>query len=283
MPRSLWRGSLSFGLVNVPVALVSAVRDLDVHFNQLHETTHARVEVHRVCTEDGEEVPFEEIGRGYDLDGTQVVLTDDELAAAQPEKTRTIDISEFVDVEAIDPVFFASSYFLVPQGEGEGAARAYRLLVEAMEDCGRAALGQFVLRTREHVVAIRVRDGLLQLTTMVFADEVRPTKDIPLPAKKDAPSKDELAGAVALVEELSQDFDPARYEDRHRERLLAIIERKRKGETVQAPAEPEAPKAVPDLLKALEQSLEDVRKRSPRRGEHAGARRRTAARRKPSR
>jgi DNA end-binding protein Ku len=259
MPRTLWRGSLSFGLVNVPVALVPAVRDLDVHFHQLHAETHARLEVRRVCTEEDKEIPYEEIGSAYDLDGKQVVLTDDELAAAQPEKTRTIDISEFVDSSDVDPVFFNNSYFLVPNEEGEGPARAYRLLVEAMKGSDRAALGQFVLRTREHLVAIRVRDDLLQLTTMIFADEVRPIEDVPLPEKEHAPSKKELDNAVALIKELSAEFEPDRYEDRHRKRLEKLIAQKRKGETVQAPAEPETPKAVPDLLAALEQSLADVR------------------------
>jgi DNA end-binding protein Ku len=280
MPRSLWRGSLSFGLVNVPVALVSAVRDLDVHFHQLHASTHARLEVRRVCSKEGGEVPYEEIANAFDLDdGNQVVLTDDELAAAQPEKTRTIDISEFVDLEEIDPAYFVSSYFLVPDDQGEGPARAYRLLVEAMEGSGRAALGQFVLRTREHLVALRVRDGLLQLTTMVFADELRPVDDL-APGDDAAPSADELRNAVALVEELSGDFRPQDFPDRHRERLEHLIARKRKGETVKAPAEPETPKAVPDLLKALEQSLADVRGTRERRGDHKGS---GSARKRPAR
>jgi DNA end-binding protein Ku len=259
MARSLWRGSLSFGLVNVPVALYSAVRDLDVHFHQLHADSHVQLEVKRVCQKKGHEVPYEEIGYGYDLDGKQVVLAQEELDAAQPEKTRTIDIEEFVPLEEIDPVLFDSSYFLVPNAEGEGPARAYNLLLEVMDQEGRAALGRFVLRTKEHLVAIRVRDGLLQATTMNFPDEVRNPKDLDLPTKKHAPSKKELDNAVALVEELSRDFDPKRYKDRHRERLLKIIERKRKGQTIEAPAEPEAPKAVPDLLEALERSLAEVR------------------------
>jgi DNA end-binding protein Ku len=266
MARSLWRGSLSFGLVNVPVALVSAVRDLDVHFNQLHADTGARLEVKRVCKKGGHEVPYEEIGYGYELDsgkhkGKEVVLTQEELDAAQPEKTRTIDIDEFVDVADIDPVFYDHPYFLIPDETGEGPARAYRLLVDAMDREGRAAIGRLVLRTKEHLVAIRVRDGLLQTTTMAFADEVRPSSDLDLPTKRQAPKPKELRNAVALIEELSRDFEPDRYEDCHRERLLAIIKRKSKGETIEAPAEPETPKAVPDLLAALERSLEEVRAR----------------------
>ena len=266
MARPIWRGSLSFGLVNVPVALVSAVRDLDVHFHQLHADSHARLEVKRVCKKDGEEVPYEEIGYGYTLDsgkhkGKEVVLTQDELDAAQPEKTRTIDIDEFVDVAEIDPVLFDHPYFLVPDETGEGPARAYRLLVEVMTKEERAAIGHLVLRTKEHLVAILVRDGLLQATTMAFAEELRPTRDLKLPGKSDAPKPKELRNAVALIEELSRDFDPDRYKDCHRERLLAVIRRKGKGETIEAPAEPETPKAVDDLLAALERSLEEVRSR----------------------
>jgi DNA end-binding protein Ku len=259
MPRPLWRGSLSFGLVNVPVVLMSAVRDLDVHFHQLHTETHARLEVRRVCKNGGHEVPYEEIGYGYDLDGKEVILTQEELDAAQPEKTRTIDITEFVDVAEIDPVFYDNAYYLVPVGEGEGPARAYQLLVDVMEREGRAALGSLVLRTKEHLVAVRVYQGVLQAMTMVFADEVRPLEDLDLPGKDAKPAKKELDNAVALIQELSADFDPERYEDRHRERVLGMIERKRKGETIKAPGEPETPKAVPDLLEALERSLAEVR------------------------
>jgi DNA end-binding protein Ku len=259
MPRPLWRGSLSFGLVNVPVALFSAVRDLDVHFHQLHSDSHARLEVKRVCTKGKHEVPYEEIGYGYELDGKEVVLGQEELDAAQPEKTRTIDIDEFVEVADIDPVFYDHAYHLVPIGEGDGPARAYRLLVEVMAKQERAALGRLVLRTKEHLVAIRARDGVLQAMTMAFADEIRPLKDLDLPTKKHRPAKKELDNAVALIEELSADFDPERYKDCHRERVLAMIERKRKGETIRAPKEPETPKPVPDLLEALERSLAEVR------------------------
>ena len=260
MPRPLWRGSLSFGLVNVPVALVPATKDLDVHFHQLHDKTHARLEIQRVCSKEDKEVPYDEIGHGYDCDGRQVNLTDEELEAVQPEKTRTIDIEEFVDVCDIDPVFFDRSYFLIPDDTGEGPARAYRLLVEAMSDEGRAAIGRFVLRTKERLAAIRVRDGLLQVSTMRFADEVRDPKDLPLPdRRKHKLSRKEVDNAVALIEELAADFDPGQLEDRHRDRLLKIIRRKRKGESIKAPTSPEAPKAVPDLLEALERSLEEVR------------------------
>src|SRR3954466_8516797 len=256
MPRPLWRGSLSFGLVDVPVALMPATKNLDVHFHQLHDKTHARLEVRRVCTKEDKEVDYAEIGAAYE----DVMLTDDELAAVQPEKTRNLYIEEFVDVCDIDPVFYDKPYFLVPDATGEGPARAYRLLVEAMRHEHPAPDGRFVLRTKERLAAIRVRDGLLQLTTMRFADEARDPKDLPLPdRRKHKLKKQEVDNAVALVEELAAEFDPSQLEDRHRKRLLKLIQRKRKGETIKAPASPEVPKAVPDLLEALERSLEEVR------------------------
>src|SRR5947209_266002 len=269
MARPLWRGSLSFGLVNVPVALLPATKDLDVHFHQLSKKTNARLEIRRICTKENTEVDYDELGHGYETDGgKQVVLTDEELDAVAPDKTRTIDIEQFVDVCDIDPVFFDSSYFLVPDEQGEGPTRAYHLLVEAMRDQRRAAIGRFVLRTKEHLAAIRVHDDLLMVTTMRFADEVRDPKDLPLPdGRKHKPSDDEIDNAVALLEELSGGFDPKHLTDRHRDRLLKIIKRKQEGETIKAPAAPETPKAVPNLLEALERSLQDVRGR-----EKAGSR-----------
>jgi DNA end-binding protein Ku len=262
MPRSLWRGSLSFGLVNVPVALVSAVRDVDVHFNQIDEETGARLHVQRVCKQEDKPIEYDELANGYPRSDGEgyVMLTDEELESAQPEKTRTIDISEFVPLEQIDPIHFDHPYFLVPVGEGDGPLRAYRLLVEAMQGSDRAAIGHFVLRTKEYLVGLRVRDGLLSLVTLRFADEIRPVDDLPLPdRKKHKPAKKELDQAVALVEQLSADWDPSRYDDCHNERLQKIIERKRKGQTIKAPEAPEVPEAVPDLMAALRESLEQAK------------------------
>ena len=261
MPRSLWSGSLSFGLVNVPVALVSAVQDRDVHFNQIDSKTGARLHVERYCKEEDVAIPYEEVVSGYPRSDGEgyVMLTDLELEAAQPEKTRTIDISEFVDLDDIDPIFFDHPYFLVPNAEGEGALRAYKLLVGVMEQSDRVAVGRFVMRTKEYLVALRVRDGLLSLVTMRFADEIRPTDKLDLPGKKDQPSKKEVDQAVALIEELSTDWDPSRYKDRHRDRLRKVIRDKQKGKTIKAPSAPETPAAVPDLMAALRESLEAAR------------------------
>jgi DNA end-binding protein Ku len=254
MARALWSGSLSFGLVNVPVQLFSAVRDQDLHFRQLHEKDGSPIETRRFCAAEDEEVPFEEVGHGYELDsGKEVVLSDDELAAAAPRKTRTIDIEAFVDLADVDPVYFDHPYFLLPEGEAEGTRRAYQLLVEVMQSTERAALGRFVLRTKEYLVAVRVRDDLLSLTTMLFHDEVRPTKPVPGGGRK--PAKERLDRAVTLIEAMSVDWDPARYEDRYRERLLEVIERKKKGKRITVPDDQDEPSPIPDLMAALERSL----------------------------
>jgi DNA end-binding protein Ku len=259
MARSLWTGSISFGLVNVPVALYSAVRDLDVHFRQLHEKDGAPIDTRRFCSEEDKEVPFEAIGHGYEMDdGTQVVLTDDDLAAAAPRKTRTIDIEAFVDVDEVDPIYFDHPYFLAPVGEAEGNLRAYRLLVKVMESTDRAALGRFVLRSKEYLVLVRVRDGRLALTTLLFHDEVRPSKDVDTGGRK-AP-KAQLDAAKALIEALSTDWDPSRYADCYRERLLDVIERKRKGKRIVAPSGGrDAGGPPPDIMAALKESLERAR------------------------
>lgn len=253
MARPLWSGSLSFGLVNVPVQLVSAVRDLDYHFNQLHEKDKAPIEQRRYCSKEDAEVSWEEVANGYDLDGKQVVITDEELGSAQPRKTRTIEIESFVELADVDPIYFDHPYFLVPAGDSEGTLRAYRLLVETMSKQDRVALGRFVMRTREYLVAVRAREGALALTTMLFHDEVRPTKGVPAGGKK--PSKKQLEHAVAIIEELSTGWDPERYEDCYRERLRRVIDAKRKRRTIDVPTPQKEPAPAPDLMDALERTL----------------------------
>jgi len=257
MARSLWTGSLSFGLVNVPVALYSAARDLDLHFNQLHEKDGARIETRRFCKKEDREVPWEEIGHGYELDGgEQVVLTDEDLEAVAPRRTRTIAVDAFVDLAEIDPIYFDHPYLLLPTGDAEGPRRAYRLLVEVMGSQERVALGRFVLRSREYLVAVRERDGLLALTTMLFHDEIRPTKGIDSGGRK--PTKGQLDRAVELIEALSADWDPGTYEDRYRERLQDVVKRKRKGATIEAPEPAEEPEPAGDLMEALKRSLAEL-------------------------
>jgi DNA end-binding protein Ku len=257
VPRTLWNGSLSFGLVNVPVALLSAARDLDLHFRQLHGKDGAPIEQRRFCSKENVEVEWEEVAHAYDLDGKQVVVTDAELAMVQPRKTRTIDIEAFVDLAEVDPIYFDHPWFLVPWGESEGTKRAYRLLLKVMESNERAALGRFVMRSKEYLVIVRPRDGALSLTTMRFHDEVRPTKGIAPGGRK--PTKQKVDPAVKVIEALTTDWDPESYTDCYRQRLERIVRDKKKGKTIEMPEEPSQPEPAPDLMAALEETLAGMR------------------------
>jgi DNA end-binding protein Ku len=259
MPRPLWSGSLNFGLVNVPIRLTSAVRDLDLHFRQLHAKDHTPLETRRVCSKEDKEVAYDEIGNAYDLDGKQVILTDDELSAADPKKTKTIEIESFVALDEIDPIYFDHPYFLIPAGETDGTVRAYRLLAEVMAKTDRVALGRFVMRTKEYLVAIRAREQALTLSTMRFHDEVRPAKDIG--GASGRTKKAEVERAVAMIEAMSVEWDPEHYDDEYRKRLQAIVRSKRKGGEIKAPkADSKAAAPVPDLMAALEETLDRLSK-----------------------
>lgn len=269
MPRPMWTGSLSFGLVNVPVQIVGATRDLDVRFHQVRRPqedggTPERIEMKRVA-EDGKEVPWSKIGKGWELeDGSMLVLTQKDLDAAAPAKTKTIDIETFVPLDEIDPIMFDHPYWLLPAGEGEGAARAYSLLLETMKQAGQVGIGRVVMRAKEQLVALREQDGLLSLTTMKFAQDIRDPHDTGAIPDDDTskPSKREIDDAVSLIEEMTTDWDPDVYEDRHRERLLKLIEQKRKEGIVDLPEledEPKPQKAPADLMAALEESLAKAR------------------------
>lgn len=263
MPQGIWNGTLSFGLVAVPVRMVSATRDLDVRFHQVDAETGERIQVHRICEADGQEVPWEDIGRGFDLDGQLVTLTDEELEAAAPERTHTIEIEEFVNLDAIDPAQFDHPYYLIPGSDSEGTTRAYRLLRDAMASTNQVAIGRVVLRSNEYLVAVREHDELLALTTLLFADELRDAGEIDaIPTGSTGePKRGEVAQAVKLIEAMSRDFEPESYEDRNRERLLQLVESKRKNKKAKLPEvdEPQAEPA-PDLMAALKQSLERVRR-----------------------
>jgi len=270
VPRPLWTGSISFGLVNVPVQLVSAARDLDYHFHELHEKDKVRIEQRRFCSKEDVEVLFEEVAHSYDLDGKQVIVTDAELASVEPRKTRTIDIEAFAELTEIDPIYFDHPYLVVPAGESEGTLRAYRLLVEVMGRTERAAIGRFVMRTKEYLAAIRAHDGALTLSTMLFHDEIRPTKPVPTGGKK--PAKKELDQAIALIDALSRDWDPESYEDCYRERLRRVIEDKRKRRTIEAPQPEKEPTPAPDLMEALQRALDNVKAGRDVRADADGAR-----------
>lgn len=272
MPRPLWSGSLGFGLVNVPVTLQNAVRDRSIRFHLLHEPDLSPVRTRRVCSKEGVEVPPEQIRKGYELDdGTLVLLTDEELEAAAPRKSRTIEIERFVAEGEVDPLYYERSYLVAPREDS--AVRAYLLLARTMESAGQVALGRFVMRARERLVAIRSHGDGLALCTMRFADELRDVEEIAPGAGAKRPSRKAVDRAVALIEELSVDFAPERYHDEHRAHLERIVERKRKGEQLPAPpAAEERPTVAPDLMGALEESLARIR------GQRDGGSRRPARR-----
>ncbi|MDA8284371.1 MAG: Ku protein [Actinomycetota bacterium] len=276
MPRSIWSGSVSFGLVNVPVKLVTATSSKDVRFNQLHATDMGRIQQKRVCSLDGEEVDYSEIAKGYDLGGGNYVMVEpEELAALDPEGTRSIDIEEFVDLGDIDPLYFEHSYYLVPD---ERAAKPYALLVEAMQRTGKVALGRFVLRTKQYWVTLRAREGVLVAATMLYDDEIVKVADLDVATtERTAPSERQLSMATQLVESLSNEFDPARYRDEHRDKVLALLEAKAEGQVLAAPAEPAAAAPVVDLMAALEASLAAAKERAGGTAEVPRGRRRASA------
>ena len=262
MARAIWSGTISFGLLNVPVKLYSAVSRKTIRFNELRESDNARVRHRRVAEGTDEEVAYDEIVKGYEISPDHyVTFSRDELAELDPAKTRTIDIQDFVDIGDIDPIFFESPYYL---GPADGAEKAYSLLAKSMESSGRAAIARFVLRNREHLAAIRAHKNVLTMTTMRFADEVVAPEELEdvLPQETPKVQKKEQEMAEALIDSLSSDFDPSQYRDEYREDLLAMIERKAEGKDVvkTASEEPEPTKA-PDLMAALEESIAAVRGR----------------------
>jgi DNA end-binding protein Ku len=254
MARAIWSGAISFGLVNIPVKLYSAVSRKTVRFHQLDGDTGTRVKQRRVREGTDEEVPFENIVKGYEIGPDRyVTITPEELDSLSPEKSRTIDIEDFVDLDQIDPIFYDHPYYLAPD---TGAAKAYRLLYDAMEESGKVAVARVVLRNKESLVAIRPHNGALTMETMLFADEVVPPDsldDLATDAKKT--TKRELDMARQLIASLSGDFEPDKYRDEYRDRVLDLIERKAQGEEIVVEAPVEQPQKVPDLMAALEASI----------------------------
>jgi DNA end-binding protein Ku len=262
MPRPIWSGSISFGLVNVPVKLMTATSPKDVRFHQLHKTDGGRVNQKRVCSLDGQEVDYSEIVKGYEIRrGEYVVVEPEELEALAPEASRVIDLEEFVDLADIDPLFFEHSYYLVPDGP---AARPYALLVEAMEGTGKAGIGRFVLRTKQYLAALRPREGALVLSTLLFADEVVDATQLEVQTTKETkPSSRELDMARQLVDSFSAEWDPEKYKDDYREKVLAMIEAKAEGNEIAVPEAAEKPAPVVDLMAALEASLARAGRQKP--------------------
>jgi DNA end-binding protein Ku len=262
MARSIWRGAISFGLVNVPVKLYSAVSKKTVRFNQLHDADGARIQQKRVCSKDGEEVPYESIVKGYEIGPDRyVVITPDELEALDPAKTRTIDIEDFVDLSDIDPLYYEHPYYLVPD---TGASKAYKLLLEALRETNKVAIARVVLRSKEYLVAIRPAGDVLTMETMLFADELIAADGLDeLPEADVKATAREIAMARQLIEAQATDFDPTKYRDEYRERVLDLIERKAAGEEISVQPMVEEAQEVPDLMAALEQSLAEARGRAP--------------------
>jgi DNA end-binding protein Ku len=260
MPRPIWSGAISFGLVNVPVKLYSAVNRKTVRFNQLNGKTGHRIAQKRVDPTTGEEVAYDDIVKGYELTKDRYVLiTQEELDALDPERTRTIDIEDFVDLEDIDPVYYDHPYYLVPD---KGAEKAYGLLLDAMREAGKVAIARVVLRSKEQLVAIRpAPGGVLMMETMIFADEVvNPDSIEELPDEEEIRASDrELKMARQLIDSLSSDFEPEKYHDEYREKVLELIERKAAGEEIAVQPEAPEPTKVPDLMAALEASLAAVK------------------------
>jgi DNA end-binding protein Ku len=259
MPRAIWSGAISFGLVNVPVKLYSATSPKAVRFHQLSGKTGARIRQKRVDPSTGDEVAFEDIVKGYEITPERYVLvTPEELEALDPKATKTIDIEDFVDLDQIDPIYFDHSYYVVPTA---GGAKAYRLLLEAMRETGKVAVGRLVLRTKQQLSALRPTGDVMTLSTMLFGDEVlAPDRldELDAVAETEA-SKREVTMARQLIDSLSSEFDPSKYRDEYRERVLGLIERKAAGEEIAVQPEAEEPAAAPDLMAALEASLAAVR------------------------
>jgi DNA end-binding protein Ku len=260
MARAIWSGSISFGLLNVPVKLYSAVARRGISLREIRQSDGARIRHRRVAEGTDEEVPYEKITKAFEItSGNYVPLEKGEMEALAPKKTRAIEVEDFVDLDQIDPIYFDSPYYL---GPAEGAEKAYSLLASAMERSGKVAIARFVFRNKEHLAALRAADGVLTLTTMRFADEVVPADELDdvLPAEPPKPAKREVEMAEKLIDSLTRDFDPAAYRDEYREELMALIERKAEGKEIVTPeaAEPEATQA-PDLMAALEESIAAVR------------------------
>jgi DNA end-binding protein Ku len=280
VPSTIWSGNIGFGLVSVPVKVISATKSQDVRFNQLEEGTGSRIRYRKVSEATGDEVPAERIVKGYQVSpGQYVIVEDEEIQTLAPKASRTIEIEDFVDLHQIDPIFFENPYYLVPD---RAAAKPYRLLVEAMTQLEKVAVGRLVMRGKEHLVAIRPLDNVLCVEMMRYADEVVPPDQVEgLPEADVEPTQRELDMAQQLIETLSTDFDAEKYQDRYREQLLQLIERKAAGEEIVAEPLVEEPAKVVDLMAALEASLARAGRGGA--GEEAEARpARKAATKKPT-
>jgi DNA end-binding protein Ku len=277
MPRSIWTGAISFGLVTVPVKLYSAVNRKTVRFHQLSAKSGVRIAQKRVDPQSGDEVPYEDIVKGYELAPDRyVVVEPSELDTLQPKKTKTIEIEDFVELSQIDPIYYDHPYYLAP---GPGGAKPYRLLLEAMAETDKVAVARVVIRSKEQLVAIRAMDNALEMATMLFSDEILPPDRLDeLPDPKEVKTtKREVEIAKQLIDSLAGDFEPEKYRDTYREDVLALIERKAEGKEIAVqPEAEEVPGPAPDLMSALKASLDAVRAHGDREGDGAAKPRKTA-------
>jgi DNA end-binding protein Ku len=265
MPRPIWSGTISFGLVNVPVKAYTAVHDHTVHFHQLEKSTGARIRYEKVSGKSGRKVPDDKIEKGYEISkGHYVVVDADELEELRPRSTKAIEITDFVELAAVDPIYYENTYWLAP--DGDAAARAYRLLLAAMEDAERVAIGTVVMRNKQYLAAVRPLQDALAMSTMRFADEVRPRRDIEgIPSARSKPAPKELQLAAQIVDSLTSDWDPTRYHDTYTEQMHDLIEAKAKGEEVTVEPEEAAESAqVIDLMAALQASVDAAGSRGSR-------------------
>ena len=277
MARAIWSGSISFGLVNIPVKLFSAVSHKEVRFHMLHDADGARINLKRFCSVENVEVPYEHVVKGYEISkGRYVTVTAEELEAADPKGARTIDIQDFVELSEIDPIFYDQTYYLAPD---RGAAKAYGLLLEAMRASGKVGIARVVLRTKQALSCVRPMGGALALSTMNYADEIVSPEELELPARPAAAPR-ELEMAERLVASLTTKFEPERYRDETREKVLALIERKAAGEEVVAPPAEPAAKVV-NLADALAASLAAAKRHATDGRERAAHEPHHAARRAP--
>ena len=256
MPRAIWTGAVSFGLVNVPVRMYSAIEEKDLHFNYVHEPDGSRIGYQKICKAEEKPVPDDEIVKAFEYEKDEwVYMTDEDFEAAEPDNLKTIDIRDFVPYEEIDPIYFERTYYLAPQ---ENAERVYALLVEAMERSGLAAIAKYVLRDKQHLGCLRIGDGVIALEKMYFSDEIRSADELaPQRAKVD---EQELEMAGRLIESFSGRFEPEKYDDTYRDALCEIIRAKRAGKETRVEPRDE-PEPTPDLMTALRASLEAAQQR----------------------
>jgi DNA end-binding protein Ku len=266
VPRAIWTGAISFGLVNVPVRAYSAVAEHGLHFHLIHRTDDSRIGYEKICKKEDKPVADDEIVKAFEYaKGKFVYMDDEDFEAAKVEGFRTIDIHDFVPYEQIDPIYFRHTYYVGPQ---EGAEKVYSLLVRAMEEAGLAGITEFIMRDRQNLGCLRVRDGLLLLEQMYFADEIRPLSEV-RPSKARV-ERHELEMALQLIDSFEGDFDAKKYKDTYRDALQDVIEAKRKGKKVHAAAESDEEEHPPDLMEALRESLSGKRSGAGRR--HSGSR-----------